>query len=40
MRTRTIRHTNRNGETDIVVILSEKVEEEKEGQAKSGYWQN
>ncbi len=32
-------YTNRYGETDIVVILSKKGEEE-EQQAKSGYWQN
>jgi hypothetical protein len=34
-------YTNRYGETDIVVILPKKGEEEKEEeQAKSGYWQN
>ncbi len=34
-------YTNRYGETDIVVILPKKGEEEKEEeQAKSGYWKN
>ncbi len=32
-------YTNRYGETDIVVILPKKGEEEEE-EAKSGYWQN